>query len=112
MPPRFRRTVHGRYHNTVSCCRIRCLIHTAALYPITRNSFHFPLRKRIQKNTARIIQSRHIASAMPVTPRSRQIPNSTENTTLQPIVEKMLTYIVYLTSPAARSPFASAPEKG
>ena len=82
------------------------------LQPITRNSFHFPFLNRIQNSKARSPQSRHMAKATPITHRFIQIPKITEKTTLQKIVEKILTYIVNFTSPAARRPLERAPERG
>ena len=57
-------------------------------------------------------QSRHMAKATPMTPICSQMPKATENSTRQQMVERILTYMVNFTSPAARRPLESAPEKG
>lgn len=54
---------------------------------------------------ARTSQSRHIASAIPITPRLHQIPRSTDNTNRTPIVVKREIPMVNRTSPVARRPF-------
>ena len=62
--------------------------------------------------TALIHQSHIIANAIPMTPRFIHIPNTTDSATLKMTVEKTERYIVYLTSPAALSPFENGEEIG
>ena len=79
---------------------------------MTLNSFHFPDFSRRAKITARMIQSKHIAAAMPITPQFKPMASSTENTSRPPMVDAMETIIVNLMSPAARRPLESGPDMG
>lgn len=81
-------------------------------FQITLNFFQEPLTNRIQKITARIPQSRHMARATPMTPMSIHIAKIMENRTRPAAVDKRLTYMVNFTSPAARRPLDKAPDKG
>ena len=56
-------------------------------------------------NADLIAQSPTIAKAMPITPKFIQIPKMMDKMTRHTTVEKIEVYIVYLTSPQARSPF-------
>ena len=53
-----------------------------------------------------------MAKAIPMTPRFNPIAKINEKINLPKTVEAMETTIVYLTSPAARSPFDNGPENG
>ena len=79
---------------------------------ITWKVFHFPDFCLHRKITARIVQSQTIAIAIPITPISSVIPKRYDKSNRPKIVDAIETYIVNFTSPAARSPLLSAPEKG
>lgn len=59
-----------------------------------------------------MLQSQTIAIAIPITPIFKTIPKSHDKSRRTAIVEITETYMVNFTSPAARSPLLSAPEKG
>lgn len=61
---------------------------------------------------ARIVQSKHIANAIPITPIFKQIAKMIEKTNLASNVDAMDTIIVNFTSPAARNPLLKGPEIG
>ena len=61
---------------------------------------------------ARTSQSRHIARAIPITPRLHQIPRSTDKTNRTPMVVKREIPVVNRTSPVARSPFPRGSANG
>ena len=59
-----------------------------------------------------MIQSLTIAIAIPMTPICRITPKSQDNNKRTAMVDMTETYMVNFTSPAARNPLLSAPEKG
>ncbi len=59
-----------------------------------------------------MLQSRHIANAIPITPRFIYTANIIENTNLPNTVEAIETIIVNLTSPVALKPLLNGPENG
>ena len=59
-----------------------------------------------------IVQSKHIAKAIPITPILKYIAKLIENINLPKTVDAIETIIVYFTSPVALSPLLSGPENG